>query len=252
SVSPMTVTNSTEKLGPFNGEVSGSPIDGLYKVNRDDGDTFYSFPDLRIYWNTSGQNGLFRITVEYFADDGVTVSGEPNVSPLPSPGCFGVAAAPIGELYVRVNNQPLDVTFDGIFLKDGTNYYEVVVGTKFDFNDEGLCSIMNLTQPSRQYGIEIEYTAHHTGNYMRSYSLKAIPNDKSFTVTFADESYPPSPPSILWEGTPAAGDTQFKNFFSWPKACAYIFYLDAVSRVQNGYNYIQGVHKRKAYYINPN
>jgi hypothetical protein len=160
---------------------------------------------------------------------------------------------PIGKLLVRVNNKPLDVTFDGIYLKDGGNYYEES-GSKFDFNTTGLCSIMNLNQPPGKYGIEIDFTANHTGNYMKNYSLSAVSNDSAVNVSFDSQVYTGhvSVADPRWEGTPATGDTKFKAFGNFTKACAYIIDLVAWSRVQNGYNYIQKVHKRRAYYIDPN
>jgi hypothetical protein len=206
-----------------------------------------------MYWNTSGQNGLFEIAVKYYRKTGGSPTA-PIVQEMTTPACFDPVAAgtPIGKLIVRINNQPLDVKYRGIWLKEGSDYY-MVDGVKYDFNDEGICSIMNLKQPPRQYGIEIDYTAHHPGEYMWKYSLTAAANDPSIPgVTFINEVYPPTPPSILWEGTPAAGDTKFKDYFNWPNACAYIFDLHGWTRVQDGYNYIQHVHKRKAYYVNPN
>jgi hypothetical protein len=248
---PLTITNVTEQLGPFTGTEGINTIPGLYRVNQDTTDTFYIFPDLRMYWNTSGLNGLYQITVKYYWQVGGS-STAPVVQEMTIPGCFDPVAAgtPIGQLIVRVNNQPLDVRFNGIFLKDGGNYYEVG-GVKYDFNDEGLCSIMNLKQPPRQYGIEINYTAHHPGNYMYKYSLTATPNDPSIPgVTFVNEVCTPT--TVLWEGTPAAGDTRFKDYFNWPNACAYIFDLVAWSRVQDGYYFIHYAHPRRTYYINPN
>ncbi|MCP5045767.1 MAG: hypothetical protein GY940_01245 [bacterium] len=262
SSAPLTVTNSTEKLGPYTGKdnITLANIDGLYKVNKNTGTVFYSYPDLRMYWNTSGQNGLYEITVEYYHKTGGTPT-QPVVEKL-SAACFDPVApnTPIGKLIVRVNNQPLDVTFDGIYLKTGGGTYYEVSGSKYDFNKEGLCSIMNLKvpqplpQPPIKYGIEIDFTAHHTGNYMRSYSLSAISNDKAVNVSFDSQGYAThvSAADPRWFGTAVAGDTKFQAFGSFPQACAYIIDLIATSRVQNGYNYIQRVHKRRAYYIDPN
>jgi hypothetical protein len=257
TTSPLTITNITEQLGPFTGTEGISNVEGLYRVNQDTADTIYIFPDLRMYWNTSGQNGLYEISVKYYRKTGGSLTA-PVVQEMTTPACFDPVApgTPIGKLIVRINNQPLDVKYRGIWLKDGSNYY-MVGGVKYDFNDEGLCSIMNLKQPPRQYGIEIDYTAHHPGNYMWKYSLTATANDPSIPgVTFVNEVYTPtSPPtstSVLWEGTPAAGDTKFKDYFNWPNACAYIFDLVAWSRVQDGYDYIHHVHQRRTYYVNPN
>ncbi len=248
---PLTITNVTEQLGPFTGTEGVNNIEGLYRVNQDTADTFYIFPDLRMYWNTSGQNGLYEIAVKYYWKVGGSTT-DPVVQEMTTPECFDPVAdgTLIGKLIVRVNNQPLDVRFNGIFLKDGRNYYEVG-GVKYDFNDEGLCSIMNLKQPPRQYGIEIDYTAHHPGNYMYKYYLTATPNDPSIPgITFVNEVCTPT--TVLWEGTPAAGDTKFKDYFNWPNACAYIFDLVAWTRVQDGYYFIHHAHPRRTYYINPN
>ncbi|MCP5049721.1 MAG: hypothetical protein GY940_21300 [bacterium] len=253
---PLTITNSTEKLGPFTGEhfTTTGDVEGLYKVNRNAAGVFYSYPDLRMYWNSANQNGLYEITVKYFEEVPGGTPTKPRVMPLTGAACFDPVApgTPIGKLLVRVNNQPLDVTFDGIFLKNG-GYY-MVGSSKFDFNTTGLCSIMNLKQLPYQYGIEIDFTANHTGNYMKNYSLSAVSNDQTVNVSFDSQNYTThvSAADPRWEGTTSTGDTKFKAFGNFPKACAYIIDLTAWSRVQNGYNYIQRIHRRRAYYIDPN
>ena len=253
---PLTINNETEKLGPFTGTDSGGDVEGLYRVNKDSALTYYSHPDLRAYWNTAGQEGLFKITVKYYQEVGGTPTA-PVVQEITvgsNPGdCFDTAAPgnTIGELFVLVNNRNMDVSFDNIFIKvneadpDG-----------YDYNVEGLCSIMDLEDAGNQYGIQIKFTAHHPSRYMRYYKLSAIANDTMAAggpddVVFVTQSYDPAtaatPP--LWEGTPVIGTSAFKDHSFWNKTCAFIFDLVARDRIQDGYNYIHWKHKRRTYYI---
>lgn len=255
---PLTISNDTEKLGPFTGDDSGTTIEGMYRVDRDSALTYYAYPDLRAYWNTSGQSGLFKITVRYYRDLGTGTPTAPDVDEMTVGGgagdCFDPVApgTPIGELIVRVNNNPLDVTFDGIYVKVNAGDPD-----GFDYNTDGVCSIMDLEDASNDYGIQIKYTAHHTGDYMRSYSLTATANDTLASGGPADVKFldpapvydPTAAGAPLWAGTPAAGTSVFKGHTSWTKTCSYIIDLIGTSRVQNGYNYIQRVHKRRTYYI---
>lgn len=250
ATSPLTITSSTEEMGPFTGDDSGTNVPGLYKVNRNTATTYYHFPDLRVFWNTSGQNGLFLVTVKYYRDLETGTATAPDVDEMEVGTCFSAATSYVGQLYVRVNNQPLDVSFDHLYLKDGTDYY--MVGTDiYDFNNEGLCSMMNLRQPPRNYGVEVHYTAHHPGGYMDNYSLTVKSNDSTVNLTYIDSDYPASHP-FLWVGGTVSGDSAIKPFGDFPKACAYTFYLNAWSRVTDGYNFIQHRHSQRSYYINPN
>jgi len=271
------VKASTEKLGPFAGvyddlatlPVESNAIDGLYKINRNVAgtisSTFYSFPDLRINWVSSNFNGLYEFSLRYFTRVGGSDSN-PQLQELPA-SCFA-GAVPIGDanyvalhkLNLRTNNQALDVRFNSIYLKNKTTgrYFKgtgipdvATAGTAFNFNTEGLCDIINL---AGQYNMEIDFTARHAGNYMRNYNLRAVSNDNSVTVNFDSDVFTnyttDAPPNPFWSGTTASGwlKTNTNNF---TQSCAYIIYLDGVSRVQDGIHYIQYSYPRRAYYINP-
>lgn len=185
---------------------------------------------------------------------------EPAVQKLEDPinPCFdGVPPGGGGglhELVLRVDNQPLVARFDGIYLRHhATDHYFTGEGLPddpdkadaFDFNDEGLCSIMEL---GNQYDVEVDFTAHHPGGYMRYYRLTARPNAGD-TVDFVDQSYPAAalvPPQ--WSGTADTGDVAraAKDEFS---TCGYILHLRASSRLQNGYYHVQWRHPQLAYYV---
>ena len=157
-------------------------------------------------------------------------------------------------LYVRVNNDPLTVRFDNIYLRNGANQYFPKTGTTsvadvadaLDFAHEGLCEIM---EAGTSYNIEAHFTAHHAGEYMRYYRVTATPNAGG-TVTFASETYDPStaatPPK--WEGTPTTGTMATALNGEFVK-CGYDFQIDAGSRLQNGYQYVQGAHPDLAFYV---
>jgi len=276
TVSPtVTVHHDLVPVGPFSGTISGGggSIGDLYWVNEDvpgfPTSTFYSFPDLRVNWNTRNwakapdtglAGGVYRITMEYYR----YVSGSTNapvVSLLPA-GCFtgtpASGAEGLHQLVLGVNNQPLDVHFDHIYLVNPSGDFFPATGTTpvsnvgdaLDFNGAGLCEILDLA-PS--YGVQVRFTAHHPGGFMRYYHLRATPNSGS-QVEFANESYPPlpSPPFVppLWSGTPAAGSTETVPHSGWAR-CNYIFSLSAGSRLQDGYNYVQWAHPQRAFYVDP-
>jgi hypothetical protein len=268
----VSVKATTEKIGPYNGTEFPvmTPIDGLYRVNRNvvGGITsiFYSFPDLRMNWVSSNFDGLYEISLRYFKKVGGTLEA-PVVQEIPMT-CFASSPPPdeakwvaLHKLILRVNNQPLNVHFDHIYLKHNTtgHYYAGEgnpdvpgLGGAYDFNDEGLCEIMNLQST---YDVEIHFTAHHVGQYMREYELWAAPNDDpNAKINFALDSFDSGSNTTatdpLWEGTPPGGDIEL-NKSSFPKNCAYIFHLRGNSRLQNGYNHIQWRHPLKAYYVNP-
>jgi hypothetical protein len=254
---PLTITNHSEKIGPFDGEDAINPAvthDGLYKVTKSTTDTFYAFPDLRILWNTGGLSGLFEISIQYYKEVPGGTATKPRVYQLNPTTCFdGVPPATlttnyaINKMLLRINNQPLDVDFVDIFLKNG-GYYTGGGSTPVDFNDPAnKCSILDL---NNQYGIEIHFKAQHTGQYMKNWSLSAVSNNGA-TVSFGSDTFAPhiTAANPTWNGT--ASTTLFKAFANWD-TCAYIFDLIGWSRVQNGYHYVQRVHKRRTYYVQKN
>lgn len=264
----LKVTNTTEKLGPFTGVDNVVPTTeyaGVYKVNRNTvigaNSTFYSFPDLRINWNT-GNEGLYEISLEYFQEIPGGTPDRPRLKKLET-GCFvttpppGVEPGAVHKLVLKVNNQPLIVRFDHIYLKNNiTNLYyqgggtpDGAVATAYDFNGVGLCTIMDLLST---YKVEVHFTARHEGGYMRDYSLGATSNDGS-SVSFESAIFnvPPYNASITWYGTPAAGKSAV-NAVNFPRDCGYIFSLYGISRVQNGLYYIQEANPLRTYYVRPN
>ena len=269
STSPtVTVTHDRVPVGPFTGtdSVTLASIPGLYWVNRNtlgDPSVFYSFPDQRVNWQTNGWpdgDGLYRITMEYYKFIGGSIDA-PSVSKLDdSPGgCFAgtppTGADGLHRLYLTVNNDPMTVRFDHIYLRNGAGNYFPKTGTTptpnvadaLDFANEGLCEIM---EAGSTYNIEVQYTAHHTGDFMRYYTVSATPNAGS-TVTFASESYPPSTPftAPAWAGTPATGATATALNGEFVR-CGYDFQISAGSRLQNGYQHVQWAHPDLAFYVN--
>jgi hypothetical protein len=266
----VSVRNTTQILGPLNGtlEIATSPINGLYAVNRNQVggavNTFYSFPDLRMNWVSSGANGLYEISLEYFQETGRTADNRPIVHQLPA-SCFvgsvpsaAAAGVALQKLILRVDNHDLRVQFDHIFLRNRfTGRYAAATGPDvttivgaLDFNADGLCDILHL---GNHYEPEIRFTARHEGGYMGSYSLAAGSNDGSVSVSFVPtESFTAHTTSTnpLWEGTPPTG--QIVRHGGFTKACAYLFALSASSRLQNGYGYVQSSAPGRAYYVTPN
>lgn len=263
----LKVTNTTEKMGPFTGidDSTLAEYTGIYKVNRNTVDgatsTFYSFQDLRINWN-SGNDGLYEISLEYFQEMPGGTADRPRLKKLDS-SCFvttpppGVLPGAVHKLVLRINNQPLIVKFNNIYLKNNsTSQYfqgegmpDGPIGTAFDFNHEGLCSIMKL---SSTYKVEINFTAHHVGGYMKNYSLNAVSNDgNSVGFDSALFSNPPYNASITWDGTLSTGKAVV-NLTDFPGDCGYIFSLSGWSRVQDGVHFIQHANPLKTYYVRPN
>ena len=88
------VTTTDVRIGPYSGRLgaAGPGIDGLYMVNEEPPSTtrqvFYSFPDLRVNWVSSGYNGLYRLKMRYFRFVSWAVVNEvPVVAEIPA-GCF--------------------------------------------------------------------------------------------------------------------------------------------------------------------
>jgi hypothetical protein len=227
--------------------------------------TFYSFPDLRLSWNTSTANGLYEISVVYYRQTGV-LGTTPIVNEIPA-DCFvsgdalppaEAASVALNKLIVRVDNHPLTAHFDHIYLKDfATGLYftggasDGSVTSAIDFTGPGRCDIMHL---AHKYQVEIRFTARHEGFYMDSYVLTATRNGASVPdVIFDQDSFTPhiTATNPLWEGTPPAGKTVVSPGGSFATACAYIFTLGAQSRLQNGYQYIQSAGSQWAYYVAP-
>lgn len=270
STSPVvTVTHDRVPIGPFTGDDgTPTPVEGLYWVNRNtlgDPSVFYSFPDQRVNWVTnqwpsSGfkAGGLYRITMDYYKFTGGSIDA-PDVAQLAS-SCF-TGTPPTGadglhKLYLTVNNDPMTVRFDHIYLRNGAGQYfpktgttpTANVGDALDFAHEGLCEIM---EAGTSYNIEVQYTAHHTGGFMRYHKLYAQPNSGP-TVTFADESYPPTSPfpaAPVWEGTLVTGSTVTALNGEFVR-CGYDFQISAGSRLQNGYQHVQWSHPDLAFYVN--
>lgn len=241
------VTSAAEKMGPFSKEVQGDGNKpGFYKVNRNSStgtiSTYYSFPDLRLDW-ISGNDGLYRITMEYFQEIG---SGQ--VKKLED-SCVDIPPAHhdlgCGALILRISNSPLTVKFNEIYLKTDSGVYYMDGENKVNFNQAGLCNIMNLQ--NNIYKVEINFTAHHAGGFMKGYKLQATPNAGD-SVSFVEASFENSPNLPLWDGTEG---TSAVNTVVFTSSCGYIFSLSGLSRVQNGYQYIQSANPLKTYYVIP-
>lgn len=266
---PFSVVHQRVPVGPFDGQLSGpmTAVEDLYHVNRNDTsgttNTFWSFPDLRVNWDTTdwaggAADGLYEISVEYYGYvSGPT--GAPVVEEIPST-CFTPPSVPVGTFLIRVDNGALTAMFDAIYLwnpstmrylrdtalaqQPGDTATETPAEARaLDFNGTALCEIMDLQS---QYEVEIHYTVSHAGGYLRSYSLTAAPNDGSSGVGFVSDSFTAhtTPGNPVWNG-PGSDDRARTGF----KDCAYIFDLGARSRQQNGIVYVQRKHPRRAYYV---
>jgi len=285
----LSVHVTTQKIGPFKGFLdnpatpgvdAGTAVSDLYWVNRNEvgafSTTIFSYPDLRVNWTSSLYNGWYKVSLVYYQQLGQTAAGEPILRTLPMSTCFanGVPSGDaddvaLHQLYLRVDNHPLSASFDGIYLRNratGDYYLEGGADTTrslaTDFNDEGLCKIMYL---QNAYDVEVDYTAWHSGGFLRSYSLDATSNDRTTTVWFSNESFADhtSDADPIWYGRaagdppfyrvpePANGAVQQPSGDLFDHACAYDFDLVAHTRLQNGYNYVRWSHKERAYYVDP-
>jgi hypothetical protein len=269
----LSVVSEIVPVGPFTGTASGpTTVENLYWVNRNEvggaTSTFYSFPDLRVLWNTGGWpegDGLYELAVEYYTRDSGDVDN-PAVSPVAVPACVRTPAASVGQLFLRINNQPVQLALEGIFLRNATTgrYFAGVSGGAdttvpstagaHNFATTGQCDIMEL---KGRYDVEVHFTARHPGGYMLGYVLQAKPNVGA-TVTFAAARYPQAneaptfPPGAappLWQG--AAPDTIAIATRSEFVRCGYIFELGGTSRRQNGDLYIDSSEIEKAWYVIP-
>lgn len=284
---------TTEKIGPFNGFLDGDPDpnvvtpgtakSNLYWVNRNEvggiTNTFYSFPDLRVNWVSRLYNGWYKLSLIYYQQVGTTGAGEPILHELPMASCF-TSGVPTGDaddvalhqLYLRVDNHGLTARFDGIFLRNRTTgqYFAGAIdepnkADAIDFNDEGLCAIMELTPDARSYDVEVDFTVRHEGGFLRNYSLDATANDHTPPIFFATDDFADNTTAAdpTWFGTPATGVTVF-NVPEPPKGapqqpsgslfdhrCVYDFDLVARSRLQDGYHWLQGRSSERAYFVEP-
>ena len=271
----LSVVHQRQSVGPFGGKaddpdtvpVENDPISHLYWVNRDQiapiTSTFYSFPDLRVNWHTpsfpsGGANGLYKLSLEYYE----RLSGDvdnPHVKRIDD-GCF-TTGAPVGEFMVRADNHGLSLSFDHIYLWNPvtSRYFRdqdlalqfgdtadetPAMARALDFNSKGLCEILDL---DGKFQVRIHSTISHGGQYLRNYSLIATANDSAKTpVTFFSETYDPDTTATapLWNnpGLQIVDRGGFEN-------CAYIFDLKAWSRQQNGIDWVQRRHQRRAYYV---
>lgn len=274
----VTVTNTSEQIGPYSGVMGGNPIDGLYRVNKNSAGIFstviYSYPDLRLIWNThtdaDTNDGLYEISFEYYRQVGGTDSN-PVVQLIPNT-CFLGALPPalvhqvaLNKLIIRVDNNRLEVKFNHIYLRDQTvagpnNYYTGLdasnnpvngnLASAYDFNTVGICDIIHLYG---KYKMEIDFTARHYGQYMRNYNLGVLSNDNvPVPVNFGTDSFTAHTiaSNPLWEGV-IAGKAEL-NQGGFSKPCAYRFSLSGSSRLQNGVNYIQWSYPWLAFYVIPN
>ena len=268
----LTVTHATRKIGPFDGFVDdpatvpvdeGDPLGGLYWVNRNQvggvTNVFFSFPDLRLNWVSNAQNGLLRLSVIHYRQVGTAPTGEPILEELPS-SCFAPALAPHRQLHVRVDNHALVASFDHIYLRDtqGTaspaddtffagsgNPDSATTAGAFDFNGEGLCEIVDLAST---YQVEVHYTVEHQGGYLLNYQLNARSNDGASNVLFAQDAFNAAvtPADPIWAG-PGSTLARQAGF----ARCGYDFDLTAVSRLHDGYNFVQSANPERVYYVEP-
>jgi hypothetical protein len=269
----LAITHATRRIGPFDGFLDdpatplvvdpGTALGGLYWVNRNEvggvTNVFYSFPDLRLNWVSNAHHGLFRLSVTHYTQVGTAPGGEPILEELAG-ACFAPAMAPHRQLHLRVDNHGLTTSFDHIYLRNDHGTASPADDTFFagsgnpdspstagalDFNDEGLCDIMDL---AGTYQVEIHFTVEHQGGYLLNYALAARSNDGASTVLFDEDDFGAHTTAAnpIWSGPGATVGLQ--GGFA---RCGYDFDLTATSRQHDGYNFVQWANPERVYYVDP-
>ena len=223
STSPPTVTSTREKVGPHN----EPGITGCYRFTPmaeaplGGSTVFWSFPDQLVNWNTRDEaNGLHQLELEvYRRSDGL------------NQGAAGAA------LDLHLDNRAVALSFDRIEQQSSTGALQVDLLAN-------PCDIVHLTGGRRFF---VEYTAHHPGGYLASYSLRAVSNAGP-SASLASGAYDPS-------GMPPAGfsgpspDSVTALSADLSGTCAYAIWLNAWARTTNGYGRLFRPHRLKTYYI---
>ncbi len=212
------ITSTRELIGPL---PNWKGLRGLYK-RTDNG--YWSHPDLKIAWNTTGlTNGTYILTVEAYDSylNKVTLNTD--------------------RLILHIDNSPVEAKINAVMDNNGQSIDE--------------CSIINLASTTEN--LKFNITARHPNGFLRDYTLSVLyGKNRSAGYIVKDQyvgSHDVSPP--LWTGVGnATFDSQAAmnahHLIPWQDpGCAYQFHLRAIARTTDGFHYIKAATFDDHYYL---
>ncbi len=222
-----TVTSTRVVLGP---KVIGG-IYNLYELNKSG---FWTFPDLRIIWNTTGLYGKYTLTYKAFRWDEI----EQTVVEV------DLDSNDQDHLTIVVDNTPVQAIIHNVKYDPSNPNYNP--GADGEIPE---CGIINLTSNSENLRFTI--TAWHPNGYLKNYALHALYGKNRYGGVIKSESYDGTSPPY-WHGVE---EQEFQSEDAEPGAlqpwerCAYQFRLRAWSRTTDGYHYIIWKEFNDHYYL---
>lgn len=207
-----TVTTTRVQLGP-------QTIDGvsnLYQLNKGG---YWTFPDLRMIWNTTGRNGKYTVSYRaYRLERG-------RIMPVTLPDNEQ------DEITLMLDNTPVVAQIHSVKYHDGVAIAE--------------CEAIRLPHggsPSLIFNI----TAYHANGYLDYYDLDCYWGFNHPGGTFVEDRYPsPGEAPPMWHGPnrlempPLLPRDEHGAVEPW-HTCAYRFRLYVRARTTDGFNYING------------
>jgi parallel beta-helix repeat protein len=207
-----TVTTTRVQLGP---QTIGG-VSNLYQLNKGG---YWTYPDLRIIWNTTGRNGKYTLTYRaYRMERGALM-------PVTLPGNEQ------DHITMVLDNTPVVAQINSVKYSDGVAIAE--------------CENIHLPHAGSQ-ALVFNITAYHPNGYLDFYDLDCYWGFNRPGGTFASGHYPsPSESPPIWHGfdhqemPPLLPRDEHGAVMSWT-TCAYRFRLYVRARTTDGYNYING------------
>ncbi|MBI3949166.1 MAG: hypothetical protein HY314_01740 [Acidobacteria bacterium] len=180
---------------------------------------YWTYPDLRAIWNTTGRNGTYVLTYRaYRMDRGVLV-------PVTLP------ANEQDHITVVLDNTPVVAQINSVRYSDGVPIAE--------------CEAIHLPHSGSQ-ALVFNITAYHPNGYLDEYGLDCYWGFNRPGGEFVSDHYPsPSEPPPMWHGPdhltmpPLLPRDEHGAVMAW-ETCAYRFRLYVRVRTTDGYNYING------------
>lgn len=224
TTTPPTVTVDQIQVGPFD----EPGVTGCYRftpmtaLGTSPGTSvFWSFPDLLARWNTLGEaDDIHELTLEvYRRSDGADQE---------------VVGAP---LTLRLDNRGVALAFNHVEQRSPSGATEVDLVAN-------PCDIVHLTGNRELF---VDYTAHHAGGFLATYSLTAVrnlgPNIPLASASYDPTTMAPSGFPGIDPGTVSAAAADLAG------SCAYTLNLHAWARTTNGYGKLFHPSRTLAYYI---
>ncbi len=206
-----TVTRTRVVMGPQT--VGGVP--NVYLLNKSG---YWTYTDLRYIWNTTGLNGKYTVSYR-----GYHQLGDGSLVEVPLP------RNDLDHFTIVLNNTAVEARIDDIAYADGTSIPE--------------CGKIELPH-NGSFALKFTFTGWHPEGFLRYYILNSTYGNNHFGGQFAYDQYQgyhESPPPT-WQGVYTHSvvaeplDTS-GNPLPW-HTCAYQFYMEASTRVTDGYSYL--------------